>query len=75
MGKSKMLNDAMVVCLSTELHIGTLGVCSHYTAQTKQMLRGGRKSKPSSFTTLPLLHAPQDEEENVKEERCTTQLL
>lgn len=55
-----MLKDAMVVCLSAELYIGTLGVCSHYAAQTKQMLRGGRKSKPSSFTALPLLHAPQE---------------
>lgn len=63
MGNFKMLNDAMVVCLSAELHTGTLGVCSHYTALTKQMLRGERNSKPSSFMALPLLHAPQEEEE------------
>lgn len=58
-----MLNDAMVVCLSAELHTGNLGVCSHYTAQTKQTFCGERKGKPSSFTALPLLHAPQEEEE------------
>lgn len=58
-----MLQKAtMVVCWRADLHTGTLGVRSHSTAQTNQMLHGEWKSKPSSFTALSLVHAPQEEE-------------
>lgn len=40
-----LLKDAINVHLKVELHTETQGVCSHYAAQTDQMLHGGMKEQ------------------------------
>lgn len=76
-GKSKMLTDGCV-CVSMEPHVGTLGVCSHHSAQTQQMLRGGpggslAVSGRCHYFTLhrPASTARRRSKEERKEERCT----